>query len=385
MARRPVPIQHRLFIVRADWREMSAYPEVIRDDPTMGAWELLRRNNQYAQDYADWYHRIKDVPPVPFPRMSLDGYFCYPEPLQGMTYEQYRAKHPDNLVLPLQDHIRERWGITCLIDPKLTAAQVATQHPSREQRNRLAWLFACTAPDILNPPTHWPEKNYLTHRSVSMLTSGFCTGTEVMVRFDFTGKFEVQVESLRRQIGAFFEGGTRSGSVVVGRREYANADTTGQQPNSDVLNMENFQAFLAVRPGWNSSPVKTKSLRDVIRMVDLIASLEAGTLEDEIREKYDDFPPAEISDLDLSVDPDRAPIAPFYVQEHQRVRKDLRRALLRHFESRQLDQKELNPREINRLLDHAYQLAADDHTSAARLAQVQHRPAMKKDEEKKSD
>ncbi len=49
---------------------MSAYPEVLRDDPTMGAWQLLRRNNQYAQGYADWYHRIKDVPPVPFPRMS---------------------------------------------------------------------------------------------------------------------------------------------------------------------------------------------------------------------------------------------------------------------------------------------------------------------------
>lgn len=383
MAARPVPAEHRLFIVRADWREKEEYPKAILDDPTAGAWELLRRNNQYAQDYADWHRRVTDVPPVPFPKMSLEGYFCDPEPSPGMTYEEYRVKHPDNLVLPLRDHIRERWGITRLIDPKLTAVEVAAQHANREQHNQLAWLFACTAPDILNPPTHWPTKNYLTHQSVSMLTSGFCTGTEIMVRFDFTGKFEVQVESLRQQIGAFFEGGTRSGSTVVSRQEYAPADTTGLPPNFDVLNRESFRAFLAVKPNWNTAPAKSKSLRDVTRMVDLIASLEAGTLEDEIREKRDHFPPTDITDLNLSLDPDCAPIAPFYIQEHQRIRKDLSRALLRYFKWRQLDQKGLNPREINRLLDHAYQLAAGDHALAARLAQVQRRPPKKRDEKEK--
>ncbi|WP_420868012.1 transcriptional regulator domain-containing protein [Burkholderia diffusa] len=113
----PVPVQHRLFIAREDWRDDAKYPPTKLQDPSIGAWELLRRNNQYAQDFADWHQRVTDVPPLPFPKMFLDGYFCAPEPESGTTYEQYRAKHPNHLVLPLLDHIRERWGITRLFEP----------------------------------------------------------------------------------------------------------------------------------------------------------------------------------------------------------------------------------------------------------------------------
>ncbi|WP_186165084.1 transcriptional regulator domain-containing protein [Burkholderia gladioli] len=368
MAADPVPSQHRLFISRADWRDGAQYPSSELRDPSIGAWELLRRNNQYAQDYADWHQRVKEVPPVPFPKMSLAGYFCDPEPSSDMTYEQYKAKHPDNLVLPLQDHIRERWGITRLVDPALSAVEIAALHPDHEQRNQLAWLFACNTPDIINPPTHWPTKSYLAHQSVSMLTSGFCTGTEVMVRFDFTGNFETQVESLRRQIGTFFEGGTRSGSAVVGRQQYTDTGTTGQQVNSGVLNMESSGAFLAVKPNWNTTPARLKSIHGVTRMADVLASLEAGTLENQIREKRSHFAPVDISDLDLSISPDRALIPPLYIHEHQRIRKSLSQALLRYFAQYTFEDGRLGARLINQWLDLAYQLVCGDHTLVARMA-----------------
>ncbi|WP_186133375.1 transcriptional regulator domain-containing protein [Burkholderia gladioli] len=368
MATHPVPAEHRFFIAREDWRDATKYPPTDLQDPSVGAWELLRRNNQYAQDFADWHLRVTDVPPVPFPKMSLQGYFCVPAPSPDTTYEQYRTEHPYHLVLPLLDHVRERWGITRLIDPTLTAAAVADLNPTREPRNKLAWLFACTTPEILNPPTHWPKKNYLTHLSVSMLASGFCTGTEVMVRLDFTGNFEAQVESLRRQIGAFFDNGTRSGSAVVERKKCTTADDTGQLDNSSILNTESLLPFRAVKPNWNTTPAKLKSIHGITRMADVIASLEAGTLEDQIREKRSHFPAVDISDLDLSIDPSCAFVSPSYIQEHWRVRKDLNLALNRYFKQHPFEDGRHGQRLINQWLDHAYQLVCGDHVLVARLA-----------------
>jgi hypothetical protein len=250
MATDSIPEEHRFFIARADWRQTEPYKHTSPLTPSMWAWELLRRNNQYAQDYADWYHRVRDVPPLPFPKMHLDGYVCYPEPSPGITYTEHKAEHPDHFVLPIKDHIRERWGITRLIDPALSALDVADHFVSHDQDNKLAWLFACNTPDILNPPTIWPTKNYLSHYSVSILTSGFRTGTDVMVRLDFTGNFEAQIESLRRQIGAFFDGGTRSGSTIIGQQEFVSTDTTGQQADSSVLETENLQPLSSVAPSY---------------------------------------------------------------------------------------------------------------------------------------
>lgn len=361
MATRPVSVEHRLFIVREDWRDVGQYPETIRTDPTIGAWELLRRNNKYAQDYAEWQQRVRHVPPVPFPRMSLNGYFCIPEPAPGTTYEQYRAKHPNHLVLPVLDYIREKWGITHLIDPKLSADKVIAQNPKHKDRNQLAWLFACTSPEIINPPTHWPDKNYLDHASVAMLTSGFCTGTEVMVRFDFTGKFDVQMESLRDQIGAFFEGGTRSGSYIVGNNGLADADM------SDLPATLNRQDLLAVRPNWNTTPVYPTSLRNLTRFADLIGSLEAGTLEEEILEKRRGYQVG-IKGLDLSINADVAASVLLYAQEHMRVRGDLTKALVQYFDVHPLDEKGSGSATIKTLLEKIYLFAGDGHVLVARLA-----------------
>jgi hypothetical protein len=367
MATPPVPEEHRFFIARADWREEGQYRPADSLDASMWAWELLRRNNQYAQDYAEWHERIQKVPPVPPPKISLDGYFCVPKPAPGIVYEEYKAEHPNNLVLPIEDHIRERWGITRLMDPELSALDIAAQAPTTNERTPLAWLFTCNTPDILNPPTHWPEKNYISHRSTSMLVPGFCTGTEVMVRLDFTGNFEAQIESLRRQIGAFFEGGTRSGSRVVERQPISHVDSTEQPRSSLFQDMEALQGFLAVRPNWNTTPAKLKSLRNVTRMADVVASLEAGKFDDQLREKRGNFDTVDISDLDLSIDPDFAPIPTLYVAEHERVKNALTSALLRYFKWHPLGHEELNSRLIDKLLDLAYQLVCGDHVLVARM------------------
>ena len=45
------PAEHRLFFARADWRDAEQYPQEALYDPSIGAWELLRRNSEYNRGY----------------------------------------------------------------------------------------------------------------------------------------------------------------------------------------------------------------------------------------------------------------------------------------------------------------------------------------------
>ncbi|WP_423391941.1 transcriptional regulator domain-containing protein [Burkholderia sp. LMG 21824] len=78
MAARLAPARHRLFIAREDWRDDAKHPSTELQDPSIGAWELLRRNNQYTQDFADWHQRVTDFPPIPFPQNVPKGVFLRP-------------------------------------------------------------------------------------------------------------------------------------------------------------------------------------------------------------------------------------------------------------------------------------------------------------------
>ncbi|VVE56155.1 transcriptional regulator domain-containing protein [Pandoraea anhela] len=193
MAAPLIPSEDSLFVARADWREVSEYPEASLRDPSIWAWELLRRNRSYARDYDALHHRVKDVPPTPFPKMPLDGYHCVPEALPDDTISSYLARHPDGTILPINDHIRETWGINELKDPNFSAIELATERSGDLPDNRLAWLFACNTVEVINPPTTWPTKNYLQFVRLSTLVSAHCTGTEMLVRLDFTGNLDEQL------------------------------------------------------------------------------------------------------------------------------------------------------------------------------------------------
>ncbi|WP_155734207.1 transcriptional regulator domain-containing protein [Pandoraea pnomenusa] len=370
MARECVPEEFRLFIARADWRDPDAYPRDTLHDPSVWAWEFLRRNNSYAQDYADLHSRVHDVPTIPFPKMSLEGYVCDPEPSQGVTYEKYKSAHPRHKALPVRDYIRERWGIIRLVDPSLSAAEVEKLHPGDDPRNRLAWMFASATPEIVNSPTTWPSKNYLAYRSVASVVAGYCTGTEVMVRLDFTGNFDVQMDSLRRSIGSLFEGGTRSGARINDSREQFReqiAQTLGA--SVDAKQEEFFEEFIAVKPSWNEVPAKFKTLQSTARMVDVIASLEAGTLETELEAKWEKKHPAiSVRDIDISINSHLAPSRLHYVCEHGRVRAPLCKALFRYFNLHGLEGTTLVPGYIDRCLDNAYRFSGGEHALVARMS-----------------
>ncbi|WP_242559945.1 DUF6499 domain-containing protein [Pandoraea capi] len=364
-----MPEEFRLFIARADWRDLASYPSDECFDPSIWAWEFLRRNSSYASDYAEWHDSMLDVLPVPLPRQSLKGYFCDPKPEPDMTYEKYKIAYPNGVVRPVRDVMRERWRIKSLVDPTLLAKEVEKQYPGDDWRNRLSQIFPCAAPEVLNSPTTWSSKSYLSHRSLLLLASGYCTGTEVLVRLDITGNFEVQMESLRRTIGNYFVGGTRSGSRVQKSREEFDAYIAtglGCPPSPEQRNaLEN---FLAIKPTWNSSPSKYLSLQSTLRMVDLVASLEAGTLEAEFEARWDSsFSPISVKKQALFIDSRSTHSISHYLEEHWRLRKPLASAVRKYFKFNQVARGSFDPRYVYTYIDNAYLFSGGDHVLVARM------------------
>lgn len=346
MAAHASPAQHRFFIARADWYDERGYSEDDLFDPSVAAWELLRRNNQYAQDYQRWHHRCIDVPPKPFPKMTLTGYFCYPEPDNpGVIYSDYANRYPDHFVCPVKDYIRERWGINIMPNPEKSWENIWDEKLSHNKYNRLAWLFACNTVSIVNPPNNWPAKNYLQHGTLLTQVSDFCTGTEVMVRLDFTGNLDEQIASLRRQIGSFFTGGDRSGSMLASRpRQVENVnerDANGHETESESLTAwvaDGLGPFLAVRPDWNIVPAYRKTLYYLVRMADAIAAMEQGSLI------------AKLDNVDIHADDLHIRFGPeyqrtsllSYVAEFARLIEPLSQALFQYFDRNPFRNGELN-------------------------------------------
>lgn len=292
MATRSLPEKRRFFIARSDWRDETQYPPADLLDPSVWAWELLRRSSEYARDYEICHEHCVDVPATPYPMDPLTNYICEPDADgPNMVYKDYAKRHRRHFVYPVKDAVRHKWQINEMPNPAHGWKQLLPQRQiETPNHNQLAWLFACNTVEVINPPDRWTIGT-----RVALPVHGICVDNEVLVRLNLTGNLDEQIESLRRQIAGFFTGGRRSGGVEAG--EYMDVggsqtvrydpqrrtaiDTRSGLPQWPVLNNV---AVRAQPSDWNKIPVRQKSLHYILRMADAIASAEQGTLADQIRE-----------------------------------------------------------------------------------------------------
>lgn len=289
----PISVQHPLFIARADWRDDTNYPNPEVHDSSIWAWELLRRNGEYARDYEICKDACLDVPPTPYPMDPLTHYLCEPDPIDpNMLYRDYARRHRNHFVYPIKDAVRRKWQINDMPDPGSSWTELLKQHRDRGPDATLAWLFACNTVDVINPPDRWTQRSHLLASKVT----GVCVENEVLVRLDLTGNLDEQIESLRRQVAGFFKGGNRSGGLLVGEyRDLSRCRTAkyDSQLRSAVDSrtgraswpLPHYAPVLPSSPDWSNIPARQKSLHYVLRMADAIASAEQGILADQLRER----------------------------------------------------------------------------------------------------
>lgn len=115
-----------------DWRDAAAYPSCFDDwDTYRWAWEFLRRNRDYQNDYAyymslpDWteeYGKTGKLSGRSFrPYEPMAYRYCNPPSLPGETGEAYEARMESAGIdfehEPLEEYLMGKWGIGVLIDP----------------------------------------------------------------------------------------------------------------------------------------------------------------------------------------------------------------------------------------------------------------------------
>ncbi|HDR9100012.1 TPA: hypothetical protein QDB15_001150 [Burkholderia vietnamiensis] len=280
MADASIPVQHSLFVARADWRDESQYPRADLLDPSIWSWEFLRRSDEYAQEFDLLRPLYADVPATPFPMDSLLPYITDPAPeKQDVNYKAYSQRHPRHFAYPIKDYVRKEWGINVLANPNNGFAKLVDRSRIYDKNNKLAWLFACNTVEVLNSPT-----TLLVNEHGLSKTSGWTSPNEVLLRMSLTGNLDEQIESLRRQISTFFEGGNRNGALLVTEHIDLSNSPSAQYSHElgkaiDIRDIPSSQApGIAVSNNmWKWAPVRLKSLHYVLRMADAIASLEQGT------------------------------------------------------------------------------------------------------------
>lgn len=288
MAARTLPAKDRLFAVRADWRDESQYPRPDLLDPSIWSWELLRRSNEYAHDFEMLQSAYADVPAIPFPLDSLLHYVCDPAPNeQDVNYKTYSTRHPRHFVYPLKDYVRKEWGISVLVNPIDSASRLIEPSQIHDKNNKLAWLFTCNTVEAINAPTTVFGNDHGLSKTAAV------TGPyEVLFRMSLTGNLDEQLESLRRQISSYFEGGTRNGALLF--TEYIDVSNSPTAQYSQELQrpIDVCDAPSSRAPGitvsntlWKWAPVRLKSLHYALRMADAIASLEQGTFVRQLEER----------------------------------------------------------------------------------------------------
>ncbi|SDI41999.1 hypothetical protein SAMN05216466_122112 [Paraburkholderia phenazinium] len=350
MASNSVPAQHRLFISRADWRDEDQYPAPDLLDPSIWSWELLRRSNEYALEFGLLRALYADVPAIPFPMDSLLPYICDPAPiLEDVNYKTYRERHPGHFVYPIKDYVRKEWGVNILAAPHQGFVEIIDRSQIHDKNNKLAWLFACNTVEVLNSPTIL----LLNEHDLSSTTA--CTAPhEVLFRISLTGNLDEQLESLQRQIAAFFEGGNRNGALSVTEFIDVSKSPTAQYSLErrrpiDVCDepSSNAPGITVSNPGWKWVPVRLKSLHYVLRMADAIASLEEGLFVRQLEEggvrSQDIIPVAK-----LSRDSENFSYGDLY--------EPMSRALAQYFDLNPLtrDARDADPKTIARWLEMAH-------------------------------
>lgn len=280
--------QHCLFIARADWRDDLQYPTPEIQDPSIWAWELLRRNAEYARDYEVCKDALRDVPASPYPMDPLTHYLCEPDPVDpNMLYKDYAKLHRNHFVYPVKDAVRRKWKINQMPDPTHSWDRLPTK---TTDNNQLAWLFACNTVEVINPPDRWTIGT-----RVALPVTGVCVDNEVLVRLSLTGNLDQQIESLRQQFAVVFEGGNRSGGLLAGeympvgrgqtvRYEPQRRTAIDARPGSVPWPALNKPVIRPQTSEWNKIPARQKSLHYILRMADAIASAEQGILAGQLRD-----------------------------------------------------------------------------------------------------
>lgn len=114
-----------------DWRDKSSYPAGLS---LVGwAWEFLRRNVEYQKDYKHYdslpyyYPEGHKTPKYSGSALSdeFQYYYCDPPSLDGETFDEYcsRTKFVFEM-LPLEEHLMNKWGILHLCDPADNVAEL---------------------------------------------------------------------------------------------------------------------------------------------------------------------------------------------------------------------------------------------------------------------
>jgi Uncharacterized conserved protein (DUF2285)/Family of unknown function (DUF6499) len=103
---------------RPDWTNLKCYSTAL--SPQGWAWEFLRRNKHYRDDWKRWSRFVKrwGTDEDAYNRCPFtEGWECDPPAKKGETHEKYRERVSDAAaqMWPLAYLIRTRWGL--LFDP----------------------------------------------------------------------------------------------------------------------------------------------------------------------------------------------------------------------------------------------------------------------------
>lgn len=105
-----------------DWKDSDSYPQPDNTSLNAWAWEFLRRNPDYQQDYRSWKSLGIDEDFLPHqPGHSMDLAYCEPEAYDGETFRQYCDRHSDYRLVPLSVKRGNDYGLDYLHDPRNSA------------------------------------------------------------------------------------------------------------------------------------------------------------------------------------------------------------------------------------------------------------------------
>lgn len=279
---------------RADWWNDTQYPAKDTLDSSIWAWEFLRRNAAYQADYDQYRDRYRtgsdapylSLPPRPNSDQLLVNYYCDPLPSRrNLTYGEYKNEAPEHTIYPIRDHLRAKWEINSLPDPRLDWRELVTKTKLHVQR-----LFARNTVDVRQPVGNLARAGHL------YVTSMLCTHEEILVRLRLDGNIERQLEDLKRQRDGFFK------TVRVSQNRSVNAMTLrtaadirpgtddradktaihidpSYLPDASDIDEINEASIEIPITGWDHPKLQSADLHYVLRAADALADFRAGELK----------------------------------------------------------------------------------------------------------
>ena len=169
-----------------DWTDPSAYPEPDNASLRQWAWEFLRRNPDYQEDFRRWAAvpgRTWGTPPNNTP-LSIWA-VCNPAPLAGETANQYKGRLAA---------VGQRWLITPLfmvLCEKYGLAPPYLPDPRDAEPGFMFSLLTARGPERVEVY----DEDDLTLGLVKPMIPR--SASEVVVKLDFNGDIDVQLKRLK--------------------------------------------------------------------------------------------------------------------------------------------------------------------------------------------